>query len=35
MENLEHAISCCLIQDKTIQAKKIYKKNNDELIIPV
>ena len=30
---MEHAITRCLIQDKTIQAKKMYKKNNDELIL--
>lgn len=33
MEIVERAVTRCLIQDKTIQAKKIYKKNNDELII--
>ena len=33
MKNMELSVTRCLIKEKTIQAKNIYKMNNEELII--
>ena len=33
MKNMALSVTRCLIKEKTIQAKNIYKKNNEELII--